>query len=174
LAAGIALLIGVGVGVGVGGCGAPAGNSGMAAGNGAVQANAGAGAAAAPANLAAPAGNASAAAETPVGPCPFQTRGWTAEVSPPTGNERPSVGISGEARPDRTGRRAMIWTLSVPRPPAYVMELQSDATMTPDADRSWMITGGAFENYDPAFTHVAVRCADTEIARVPIRRPSAP
>ncbi|HYI47140.1 MAG TPA: hypothetical protein VEX35_01630 [Allosphingosinicella sp.] len=79
------------------------------------------------------------------------------------------MAINGEIRTDRTGRQPMISTLAEPRAPAYVIELISDPTVEPQADRGWMTNGGVFENYDPAFTHVAVRCGGAEIARVPIR-----
>jgi hypothetical protein len=161
LYAGLFLLIGVGA------CGAPAGNN--ATGNGSTEANAPQADEAASANQGAAAGNAAAAAETPVGPCPFATRGWAAEVMPSTGSERPSVAMNGEIRTDRTGRQPMISTLAERRAPAYVIELISDPTVEPQADRGWMTNGGVFEDYDPAFTHVAVRCGDAEIARVPIR-----
>lgn len=144
-------------------CGARSGNNVATPANGAVQANANGTAGAAPA------GNGSAA-ETPVGPCPFPTRGWAAEVTESTEpGGRPSVAVNGEMRPDASGRRTMIFALGEPQAPAYVLELTSDATMEPDADRSWMATGAVYEDYDPAFTHVSVRCGGVEVARVPIR-----
>lgn len=116
----------------------------------------------------APAGN--AAAETPVGPCPFATRGWEAMITTPMQEgEKAGVAINGEARPDQKGHGPMIFGLGIRRPPLLVLELTSDQTGEPWADRGWAWTGWVFEDYDPQYTHVAVRCADSEIARVPIR-----
>ena len=127
----------------------------------AIAANAGAGDSTAAAN---------SAAETPVGPCPFATRGWEATistVSQPGG--KPAVALNGEVRPDKDGRMPMIFSIGIRQPPVLVLELLSDAEVEPQADRGWMTTGTVFEEYDPQYTHAAVRCAETEIARVPIR-----
>lgn len=109
------------------------------------------------------------AAETPAGACPFATRGWEATVFPPSQpEEKTNLALNFEARPDKECHMPMTFTLGVRRPPALVLELTSDHTGEPQANRGWMATGVAFEDYDPAYTHVAVRCADAEIARIPI------
>ncbi|HEX8238232.1 MAG TPA: hypothetical protein VF574_00650 [Allosphingosinicella sp.] len=149
------------------GCGAPS-QSNRAGGEPAVDGNASASAASAAGGE--PAASANSAAATPVGPCPFATRGWVAEIVPasePGG--KPAVALNGEARPDKDGRMPMMFALGVRRPPVLVLELSSDAAVEPQADRGWMTVGTVFEEHEPQYTHAAVRCADVEIARVPIR-----
>jgi hypothetical protein len=152
------------------GCGGPGGNVANGGGDAAAgNANAATGAdPAAAANGAAPAGNATA--ETPVGPCPFATRGWEALIMPASmPGEQPTVSINGEVRADSAGRQPMMFNLGERQPPLLVLELTSSAEVEPKAERGFMSNGAVFPDYTPAFTHVAIRCADTEIARVPIR-----
>lgn len=113
---------------------------------------------------------AQASAETPVGPCPFATRGWEATVSPALQpGEKPSVSFNGEVRPDGSGRMPTIATLGEMKPPLLVLELLSFTDVEPQPDRGWIATGGVFEAYGPQYTHAAISCAGTEIIRVPIR-----
>jgi hypothetical protein len=155
------------------GCGGSGTDKGVAAGSDQAAPAASNGSAAeanAAALAAAPVGNASASAETPVGPCPFATRGWEALIMPASApGEQPTVSINGEIRADSGGRQPMIFNLGERQPPLLVLELTSSAEVEPQADRGFMANGAVFPDYTPQYTHVAIRCANTEIARVPIR-----
>jgi hypothetical protein len=146
------------------GCGAQK-EEGSAGGSAAV--DGGAGNLAAAALPPAPAGN--EAAETPVGSCPFATRGWQAAIVPaskPGGTA--TVALNGEVRPDKGGRMPTVSTQGAMEAPALVLELSSDPAIDPQPDRGWSRAGAVFDAYYPNYTHAAVRCAGAEIARVPI------
>jgi hypothetical protein len=156
----------------IAGCGGSDASNEAAAGNNQAAAAATSGAsdnAAAGANAAAPGGNASADAGTPVGPCPFATRGWTATILPGAPGEQTAVGMNGEIRADDAGRLPTISTQGRQQAPVYVIELLASPEAAPQPQRDWMPAAGLFESYTPAFTYAAVRCGGVEIARVPIR-----